>query len=129
MPMALPVNERQAATMSPEATAFLRNQPSLSGPPSLYTDIASPAQVPVFRAQFQEQEDIINRARREGLPMVAALGLYTPGCDLSGDGDSGVTNSERDLMPTDLALAFVHLNYVPGADLHDPEVSPIYARA
>jgi monoterpene epsilon-lactone hydrolase len=36
-------------------------------------------------------------------------------------------NSERDLMPTDLALAFAHLNYVPGADLHDPAVSPIYA--
>jgi monoterpene epsilon-lactone hydrolase len=245
--MALPVNERQAATISPEATAFLRGQPSLSGPPSLYTDIASPAQVPVFRAQFQEQEDVveekiiadndlvidrdtisgvpvvvvhpgriaedmrgkavlnihgggftigtgrertalltaaelgatvysvdytlapeaafpvaieqslavyrdlaarigavnlagtasssggqvmlavINRARREGLPMVAALGLYTPASDISGDGDSGVVNSDRDLMPTDLALAFAHLNYVPGADLHDPEISPVYS--
>jgi len=39
------------ATISPGATAFLRSQPSLSGPPSLYTDIASPAQVPVFRAR------------------------------------------------------------------------------
>ena len=245
--MALAVNERQAATISPEATAFLRNQSSLSGPPSLYADIASPAQVPVFRAQFQEQEDVveekiiadndliierdtisgvpmiivhprqiaedmrgkavlnihgggftigtgrertalltaaelgatvysvdytlspeaafpvaieqslvvyrdltaqvggrnlvgvasssggqimlvtINEARREGLPMVAALCLYTPASDVSGDGDSGVVNSERDLMPTDLALAFAHLNYVPGADLHDPKVSPIYA--
>jgi monoterpene epsilon-lactone hydrolase len=245
--MALPVNERQAATMSPEATAFLHSQPSLSGPPSLYTDMGSPAQVPIFRAQFQEQEDVvegkiiadndlgiehdtisgvpmiivhphqtaldmrgkavlnihgggftigtgrertalltaaelgatvysvdytlapeaafpvaieqslvvyrdltarigagnlvgvasssggqvmlamINRARAEGRPMVAALGLYTPASDISGDGDSGVVNSERDLMPTDLALAFAHLNYVPGADLHDPAVSPIYA--
>ncbi len=245
--MALPVNERQAATISPEATAFLRSQPSLSGPPSLYADMASPAQVPVFRAQFQEQEDIVeekiisdndlvierdtitgvpviivqprqtaedmrgkavlnihgggftigtgrertalltaaelgatvysvdytlspeaafpvaieqslvvyrdltarvggrnlagvasssggqimlaavNRARRQGLPMIAALGLYTPASDISGDGDSGVVNSDRDLMPTDLALAFAHLNYVPGADLHDPEVSPICA--
>jgi monoterpene epsilon-lactone hydrolase len=245
--MALPVNGRQAATISPEAMAFLRSQPSLAGPSSLYADMASPAQVPVFRAQFQEQEDIveekiiadhdlvierdtisgvpvvivhprqiaedmrdkavlnihgggftigtgrertalltaaelgatvysvdyalspdaafpaaieqclavyrdltariggrnlvgvasssggqimlamINRARGEGLPMVAALGLYTPASDISGDGDSGVVNSERDLMPTDLALAFAHLNYVPGADLHDPAVSPIYA--
>lgn len=57
--MALPVNERQAATMSPEAAAFLQNRPSLSGPPSLYADIANPAQVPIFRAHFQEQEDII----------------------------------------------------------------------
>src|SRR5205807_2281651 len=57
--MALPVNERQAATISLEAATFLRNQPSLSGPPSLYADIASPAQVPVFRAQFQEQEDLV----------------------------------------------------------------------
>src|SRR5277367_4919909 len=36
--MALPVNERQAATISPEAAAFLWNQPSLSGPHSLYAD-------------------------------------------------------------------------------------------
>ncbi len=57
--MALPVNERQAATISPEAAAFLRNQPSLSGPPSLYAEIASPAQVPVFRTHFQEQEDVV----------------------------------------------------------------------
>ncbi len=49
--MALPVNERQAATISPEATAFLHSQPSLSGPPSLYTDMGYPAQVPIFRAQ------------------------------------------------------------------------------
>jgi hypothetical protein len=46
--MALPVNERQAATISPEAAAFLRSQPSLGGPPSFYNDIASPAQVPVL---------------------------------------------------------------------------------
>lgn len=52
----------------------------------------------------------INRASGEGLPMVAALGLYTPASDISGDGDSGVVNSERDLIPTDLALAFAHLN-------------------
>jgi hypothetical protein len=54
---------------------------------------------------------MINRARREGLPMLAALGLYTPASDVSGD--SGVVNSDRDLMPADLALAFARLNYVP----------------
>jgi len=53
------VHERQAATMSPEAREFLRNQRSMLMPASAYTETASPAQVPACRSQFQAQEDII----------------------------------------------------------------------
>lgn len=69
-------------------------------------------------------------ARSEGLPMpTAGLYLCTPAVDLSGAGDSMVTNGQdRDIMPVSLLAAMVSQNYAPeGINLKDPLYSPIYA--
>lgn len=69
-------------------------------------------------------------AKLEGLPMPAA-GLYlcTPALDLSGAGDSFVTNAyDRDIMPLSLLSNMVSQNYAPdGIDPKDPLYSPVYA--
>lgn len=69
-------------------------------------------------------------ARRKGLPMPSA-GLYlcAPALDLSGAGDSMVTNAnDRDIMPVSLLTSMVAQNYAPeGINQKDPLYSPIYA--
>jgi epsilon-lactone hydrolase len=72
------------------------------------------------------QLGMMHKARAEGLPMVAALGLFTPGTDVSGAGDSPVANGNgRDRERTGMSLGFIR-HYIGGADAHDPFVSPIY---
>jgi epsilon-lactone hydrolase len=67
-------------------------------------------------------------ARAEQLPMPARLFLCTPALDLSGAGDSLVSNDGRDLMPASFLSAMVEQNYQPeGMNLTDPVYSPIYA--
>ncbi|RFU27461.1 hypothetical protein B7463_g8863, partial [Scytalidium lignicola] len=69
-------------------------------------------------------------ARREGLPMpTAGLYLCTPALDLSGAGDSMVSNAnDRDIMPVSLLSGMVSQNYAPeGINPKDPLYSPIYA--
>jgi monoterpene epsilon-lactone hydrolase len=245
--MSLPLNANQAATISAEASAFLRAQPAFRLPRMLYPLVTSPARIPRFRAQFQSGEDIveeklvrdhglrlepttiagvpvlivhprqladglenaivfnvhgggfvmgtarertalltaaemgirvysvdyalapearypvaieqclavyralieelstdaivatsssaggqilltvINRALREGLHMPAALGLFTPAADISGNGDSPRFNNGRDLQPTELAMQMMRRSYLVDADPMDPDVSPLYA--
>jgi monoterpene epsilon-lactone hydrolase len=69
-------------------------------------------------------------ARQEGLPMpTAGCYLCTPALDLSGAGDSMITNAnDRDIMPVSLLMGMVEQNYFPeGMDQKDPFYSPIYA--
>ena len=67
-------------------------------------------------------------ARDEKLPMPSRLYLCTPGIDLSGAGDSGVSNEGRDVMSANLLWQMVKQNYQPrGLDMTDPYYSPIYA--
>ena len=72
------------------------------------------------------QLGMMHKARAEQLPMIAALGLFTPGADISGDGDSGVANGNgRDTESTGMSLGFVR-HYIGDADPHEPLVSPLY---
>ncbi|KAH6991456.1 Alpha/Beta hydrolase protein [Ilyonectria sp. MPI-CAGE-AT-0026] len=69
-------------------------------------------------------------AQEEGLPIpTAGCYLCTPALDLSGAGDSMVTNAlDRDIMPVSLLTAMVGQNYTPeGIDPKDPLYSPMYA--
>lgn len=66
-------------------------------------------------------------AQREKLPMLACQFLCTPAADLSGDVDSLVANSARDLMPTSFLLNMVKQNYPCDIDSRDPLYSPLYA--
>lgn len=67
-------------------------------------------------------------AREERTPMPARLFLCTPALDLSGAGDSLVSNDGRDIMPAPFLSAMVHQNYEPeGQDCKDPLYSPLYA--
>lgn len=68
---------------------------------------------------------MLHKGRAQQLPMVAALGLFTPAADISGDGDSGVANSGRDLQTMAMARGFAR-HYIGEADPRDPLVSPIY---
>ena len=65
------------------------------------------------------------RARAEGLPLPAALLLLTPVTDLTGAGDSRITNRFLDTTLYDSA-ADVLASYVGGADPTDPDLSPVY---
>jgi epsilon-lactone hydrolase len=66
-------------------------------------------------------------AQRENLPMFSCQFLCTPATDLSGDGDSFVSNNGRDMMPTSFLLNMVRQNYPGNIDYKDPLYSPIYA--
>jgi monoterpene epsilon-lactone hydrolase len=67
-------------------------------------------------------------ARDEGLPMPSRLYLCTPAVDMSGAGDSCVSNDGRDIMPVSLLWSMVKQNYQPkDIDARDPQYSPIYA--
>lgn len=69
-------------------------------------------------------------ARHENLPMpTAGLYLCTPALDLSGAGDSMVTNAlDRDIMPVSFLTSMVLNNYTSeGVSPTDPYYSPLYA--
>ncbi|KAG0650273.1 Short-chain dehydrogenase reductase [Hyphodiscus hymeniophilus] len=65
-------------------------------------------------------------AQKENLPMPAGVLLYTPASDISGAGDSAVSNTSRDLLPTPFLLELVKQNYQGDVDSKDPFFSPIY---
>ncbi|KUJ18073.1 uncharacterized protein LY89DRAFT_684012 [Mollisia scopiformis] len=69
-------------------------------------------------------------ARKDKLPMPARLFLCTPAVDLTGAGDSMVSNANRDIMPVALLSAMVRQNYAPADpefDFKDPLFSPLFA--
>lgn len=70
----------------------------------------------------------VHRRRAKGGVLPAALGLFSPWADLSGDGDSRQFNDGRDpvLRWVD-QLALAARAYVGEASLRDPLVSPVYA--
>lgn len=70
---------------------------------------------------------MIERAGEQQLPLMKAQILFTPGVDLTGNGDSGVSNDGRDVVSRKMSVRSVHDFYLGGADPHDPKVSPIYA--
>lgn len=70
---------------------------------------------------------MINRAKQEGLPMIAGVGLFTPATDISGAGDSIVSNDGRDGLIRNFSANVIQNYYAPGKNLRDPDVSPIYA--
>lgn len=68
------------------------------------------------------------KARQENLPMPAAQYLCTPATDLTGAGDSVVTNASRDVMPGSFLSEMIRQNYASAAmDANDPFVSPLFA--
>ena len=70
---------------------------------------------------------MLHLASAEGLPMPAALMLYTPAADISGAGDSVQANDGRDVVPSRMSMALMQQNYLGDADPRDPRVSPLYA--
>jgi acetyl esterase/lipase len=66
------------------------------------------------------------RARAEGLPIAAGLLLLTPALDLTGAGDTRVTNMFLDVILTPDANDSPAM-YIGGADARQPYLSPIYA--
>lgn len=70
---------------------------------------------------------VLHRARTEGLPMPAALGLFTPPADLTGVGDSAIINNGRDGLIVNFGRNLVDNFYAPSMDISDPGISPIYA--
>lgn len=70
---------------------------------------------------------MIQKINQEHLPMMKAQILFTPGADLSGNGDSPEANDTRDVVTKDLAVRSARDFYLGGADAKDPMVSPIYA--
>jgi len=65
------------------------------------------------------------RARDEGLPMPAALLLFTPEIDLTESGDSFDTNAGVDYVLVERLTASIAL-YAGDHDLTDPYLSPIF---
>jgi monoterpene epsilon-lactone hydrolase len=68
------------------------------------------------------------RAKRDGLPMPAAIASGTPMSDVTKTGDSFQTNALVDnvLVSTDGFCDAAASFYANGADLHDPMLSPVY---
>ncbi len=65
-------------------------------------------------------------ARERGMTLPAALGLFTPQCDLTESGDSFFTNQDIDnALPGRLAEEIAL--YANGADLRQPLLSPLFA--
>ena len=71
---------------------------------------------------------MVQRARQEGLPLPAAIAPGTPMSDLTGRGDSFVTNALLDnvLIAYGASCDARAALYVNGRDLTDPLLSPIY---
>ena len=68
---------------------------------------------------------VMLKAHRLHLPMIKALGMFTPAGEISGVGDSAVSNNRRDVQSADMALAIVRHNYVGEMNLRDPGISPL----
>jgi monoterpene epsilon-lactone hydrolase len=70
---------------------------------------------------------LVQRAKREGLPLPGAVMSGTPWSDLSKTGDSYYTNDGVDgTLSYDAFWAGVAKLYANGRDLKDPLVSPVY---
>ncbi len=68
------------------------------------------------------------KADLAGLPMPAAVGLFTPWVDLTGTGDSYQSNDGRDaVVAWKNQLSKAARAYVGKAELRDPLISPIYS--
>lgn len=70
------------------------------------------------------------KAKAEGLPMPAALGLSSPASDLTRTGDSYFSNQGRDpVLQWDRLMEYFALAYAQGNNPRDPLLSPVYADA
>lgn len=69
---------------------------------------------------------VLIKARDLGLPLPAAVGLFTPEIDLTEAGDSFQTNREFEGAAPDIITSMIAL-YAEGADLHHPYLSPLFA--
>jgi acetyl esterase/lipase len=71
---------------------------------------------------------IVLRAKREGIPVPAAIAPGTPMADVTGVGDTFYTNELVDnvLISRDGICQAAALYYAAGHDLHDPLISPVY---
>ncbi len=68
---------------------------------------------------------VVLKAQKLNLPMIKALGMFTPAGEISGVGDSAVFNNRRDVQSADMALAIVRQNYVGEMNPRDPGISPL----
>src|SRR5256886_75730 len=68
---------------------------------------------------------VVLKAQKLHLPMIKALGMFSPAGEISGVGDSAVSNNRRDVQSADMALAIVRQNYVGDMDPRDPGISPL----
>ncbi|MFY1668856.1 alpha/beta hydrolase [Plantactinospora sp. WMMB334] len=66
-------------------------------------------------------------AKKQGLPMISGIALFTPCTDLTGVGDSVVANNGRDSLVTNIRVGVPEKFYAPGEDLKAPGLSPVYA--
>ena len=70
---------------------------------------------------------LVQRAKREGLPLPGAVMSGTPWSDLSKTGDSYYTNDGVDgTLSYDAFWEGVAKLYANGRDLKDPQLSPVY---
>ena len=68
---------------------------------------------------------LLQWAYAQGLELPAGVGLLSPWCDLENQGDSIDFNADRDPTLQPAFLVEAAFAYAGGADLEDPEVSPI----
>jgi monoterpene epsilon-lactone hydrolase len=68
------------------------------------------------------------RAQDEDLPMIAALGLFTPITDFTGVGDSPVANDRRDGLVANLRQDVPARFYAGDEPLDSPGLSPVYGQ-
>jgi acetyl esterase/lipase len=66
------------------------------------------------------------RLRDDGIPLPAAVGLFTPEIDLTESGDTFVTNLGIDVVLKS-GLPALNALYADGRDLTDPYISPLFA--
>jgi acetyl esterase/lipase len=66
-------------------------------------------------------------ARREGLPLPAAVAMFSPLLDMTGDAPAYVDRASTDAMITREALVAMRGGFLGTLDPADPSVSPVYA--
>lgn len=92
--------------------------------------MASPANMAIFGTSAGGNLTMaaVLRARRDGLPLPAAIGVGTPMSDLTGAGDSFHTNAMLDnvLVGPGGGCDQCAALYLDGHDPRDPMVSPVY---
>jgi epsilon-lactone hydrolase len=92
--------------------------------------MAAPANLAIFgsSAGGALTLSMVQRAKQEGLPLPAAIAPGTPMSDLTGRGDSFVTNALLDnvLIAYGASCDARAALYANGRDLKDPLLSPIY---